>query len=72
MTVSKKKITGAEYVAFQIAFWKDHAFPHQRMGQAFCNQFMDTIGRGDHTQELFYTSSTSRAEDLIFEHFIEG
>lgn len=50
---------------------KDKECTSERLGQAFCNFFYDTIGRGDHTQKLFYSVDNLYSEKLIYENFIE-
>lgn len=42
-----------------------------RLGQDFCNYFYKTVGRGDHTRELFFCEDESRCQKIIYENFIE-
>lgn len=43
----------------------------ERLGQAFCNHFYETVGRGDHTTKLFYSVDDLYSEKIIYENFIE-
>lgn len=43
----------------------------ERLGQAFCNHFEETIGRGTYTQKLFYSTDNVFSEKLIYQFFIE-
>ena len=51
---------------FMVQYHKG-AFPSQRLGQAFVNEFLEPI-RGEETQELFY-SDDNKATKIIYEKF---
>lgn len=59
-----------DFYIWRQAWYADHPCG-ERLGQAFCNHFHETIGRGDHTQKLFYSVDSLYSEKIIYENFIE-
>lgn len=56
-----KLIRQESLAQFSTRFW-DGEYPHQRFGQAFCNEFDITDSK------LFYTEDASEAADLMIDH----
>lgn len=62
------KLPAHEIVSFYMR-WRKGAFPHQRVGQAFVNEFLRD---GQPHAELFYEPSDAESLRFIWENHFEG
>lgn len=64
------KLSAHEIVNFYMR-WRKGAFPHQRLGQAFVNEFLKEADPMD-TGRLFYKSNNTDSLRYIWENHFEG
>lgn len=62
-----KKITMAQYEGFRVRYFKANYQP-LRFGQAFFNEFLTNDVEVDN---LFYETSTARAQEIIFANYVD-
>ncbi len=63
------KITSKQFAEFMVKFFNGK-YPNQRLGQAFCNEFLAKGGWSD--PNLFYTDNFVWACEVIATEYVEG
>ena len=65
--VVRNKISLNEFSTFWVEYFKEEKYEHQRLGQAFYNDY-DTTGKP--FPELFYCENQEKAKLMIFDNYV--